>query len=240
MTAEDLVITIDIDWAPDFAIETLAGILRGQRVKATWFVTHESPAIDALAAEPELFELGIHPNLLPGSTHGASIGEALDHVMALVPDAVSMRAHSIFQCGPLLDEVVRRTPVRIDSSIFVPNLAHVQPVAHLTPSGPLTRIPFIWMDYHETMRATPDWTDRCARMPGVKDFAFHPMHVVLNSTTYERYVDFKTKGPHFQQASASTCVPWRQEGDGAGAMFRRLVDLAAGQGGGSRLRDVPT
>ena len=86
-----LVLSFDIDWAPDFAIDAVAQKLISRSVKATWFVTHLSPAISRLAERPDLFELGIHPNFLPGSDHGGSPAEVLAFMNTLVPNAVSVR-----------------------------------------------------------------------------------------------------------------------------------------------------
>ena len=97
MTVPSLAITLDIDWAPDHVIDRIAAQLIDARVRATWFVTHQSPAIDRLRARPDLFELGIHPNFLNQSTHGETPAEVLAHCMALVPDARSMRTHSLVQ-----------------------------------------------------------------------------------------------------------------------------------------------
>src|SRR4028119_935918 len=90
-------ITLDVDWAPDFVIDSVAETLRRARVKCTWFVTHPSPAVDRLRRHPELFELGVHPNFLPGSTQGATAADVLNYCRRLVPDARSMRTHSLVQ-----------------------------------------------------------------------------------------------------------------------------------------------
>ena len=46
------VITLDIDWAPDYAIDFAAGLLIEAQVRATWFVTHDSPAVERLRQHP--------------------------------------------------------------------------------------------------------------------------------------------------------------------------------------------
>src|ERR1035441_3475149 len=84
----DIAISMDVDWAPDFAIDFVAERLIASRVRATWFVTHRSPAIERLRQHRDLFELGIHPNFLPGSSHGDSPAAVLQHCMGLVQDAV--------------------------------------------------------------------------------------------------------------------------------------------------------
>ena len=49
------VLTLDVDWAPDWVIDEVSAILVEKRVRATWFVTHGSPAIERLKDYPGLF-----------------------------------------------------------------------------------------------------------------------------------------------------------------------------------------
>ena len=44
-TNNDYILTIDLDWAPDWMIEYVANELIRAQVKATWFVTHASHAV---------------------------------------------------------------------------------------------------------------------------------------------------------------------------------------------------
>lgn len=126
---DDVYLTLDVDWAPDFMIDNVAERLVSQGVNATWFVTHESPAIDRLRRHPGLFELGIHPNFSRGSTHGATPEAVLRSCLSLVPDAVSMRTHALIQSSPLLVQVRASTSIRIDVSMFLPHHANLQPVS---------------------------------------------------------------------------------------------------------------
>ena len=73
-------LTFDVDWAPDFVIETVSDILISRSVKCTWFVTNHSPAVEKLFFQKDLFELGLHPNFLPGSTHGATEKDVMQHM----------------------------------------------------------------------------------------------------------------------------------------------------------------
>ncbi|WP_414734117.1 hypothetical protein [Bordetella pseudohinzii] len=48
-----------MDWAADFVLADTIDLLAG--LPAIWFVTHSTPLLDCLRAEPGA-ELGIHPN----------------------------------------------------------------------------------------------------------------------------------------------------------------------------------
>ena len=60
-------LTFDTDWAPDYTIDYVSEKLEKAKIKSTWFITHDSPAIQRLVNNP-LFEVGIHPNFLSNST----------------------------------------------------------------------------------------------------------------------------------------------------------------------------
>ena len=63
-------ITLDVDWASDSIIAEVADYLLENKIKSTWFITHDSPQIRKLLDNPEMFEVGINPNLDKGSTQG--------------------------------------------------------------------------------------------------------------------------------------------------------------------------
>jgi hypothetical protein len=168
-----VVLTLDVDWAPDSLIDDVAARLVAAGVPATWFVTHASPALERLRERPDQFELGIHPNFRPGSSHGETPEAVLDHVMALVPEAVSSRSHGVVQSGRLLHLLVQRTAVRIDSTTFLPDLPDAPLVTQRTPHGDLLRVPFTWSDDYEPLSP---W-DRYLAEPGLKVVLFHPTRV---------------------------------------------------------------
>jgi len=93
----EFVITFDIDWAPDFVIEEVASLLQQKGVRATWFVTHACAAVELLRERSDLFELGIHPNFLEGSSHGKTPMEVLSHLLTVVPEAIGIRSHAVVQ-----------------------------------------------------------------------------------------------------------------------------------------------
>lgn len=99
-----VVLTFDIDWAPDFMIDFVAEGLTQRRVRATWFVTHASPAVEWLREHPDLFELGIHPNFAPGSTQGDSPEAVLRHCLRLEPRPQPEDPSLFLRCFPRTPE----------------------------------------------------------------------------------------------------------------------------------------
>ena len=63
-------LTFDIDWAPDCCVEYILNKLKKQKIKSTFFITHETDIIDEIRKDGH--SLGIHPNFLKDSTQGNS------------------------------------------------------------------------------------------------------------------------------------------------------------------------
>lgn len=218
-------ITLDLDWAPDFVIDHAADQLLSRQVKATWFVTHDSPAVERLRCHPELFELGIHPNFLPGSTHGSDSAQVLRHCSALVPNARSVRTHGLVQTSNLLEQIVKETGITIDVSLFLPHAPNLQPVDYYWDDGVrMLRIPYFWEDDFEMVRPGPCWhvEGLLGCDTGVRIFDFHPIHIYLNSANLEPYRMLKRFGrlSEISEAQAESCV---QTGTGTGSFFRELI-----------------
>ena len=95
---EKIFLTIDIDWAHDEILLDTIELVEEAGVAATWFVTHETEVLERLRSNP-YFELGIHPNfnfLLQGDArNGGNAGEVISNVVQMVPEATSVRSHSM-------------------------------------------------------------------------------------------------------------------------------------------------
>ncbi len=239
-TDNDVLITLDVDWAPDCAIEAVARQLADRGVRSTWLVTHRSPALTALAAQPELFELGVHPNFLPGSSHGDDPSAVLAHCMDLVPTARCLRTHGLVQSTRLLETVLRETPLRVDLSLMLPRATHLAPVAYPWAGQTLWRLPFLWEDDFEMQRPDPLW-DAVAVLglgPGLKIINFHPIHIALNSPSMERYETLKARHPRLEEVRAADLESLRWPGVGTAQLFRQLIDDLASSGRSQRVSDL--
>lgn len=186
--------TVDIDWAPDHLIEDMAQTFIDHRIKCTWFVTHESPAIERLK-ESEYFQLGIHPNFHAGSSHGESEEEVMEFCKKLVPGARVARMHALHQNSYLLRKLQRVFGIDIDCSLFLPHASHLKPhlFYHDPESKPLLRIPFFWEDDVECLTPKKDWSFQPSILdtPGMKIFNFHPVYVGINETNLQQYTCIK-------------------------------------------------
>lgn len=194
--SRQVAITFDIDWSPDWIVEEVAGMLREKGLKSTWFVTHQSLTLDRMRAEPRLFELGIHPNCLPKSNHGSTEHEVMSFMRQLVQEAVSMRTHGLYQSTGFLIRAARDFGIEVDSSLLIPRAADLQ--THMLQIGDvsLKRAPLFWEDDIEMLSPAPDWrVDESPETLGLRVYAFHPFHIVLNTVDYALYENLKSKCP---------------------------------------------
>jgi hypothetical protein len=178
------VLTGDQDWAPDWALSEMLGLVAEHDVPFHLFMTNKSNALDDHKAR---VTLGIHPNFLPGSTHGASTDEVIDSCLKIVGDANSFRSHAIAEDTLTLFNLASRGFIA-DSNLVTFLQPEVAPIIHSTGTF---RLPvfleddvFLW------------WTDPELRLesltplfftPGLKVLNFHPSLVGINAPTVAYY-----------------------------------------------------
>ena len=235
-----VLITIDIDWAPDSVVDAVAAVLVEHRVRATWFVTHAGASVERLREHEGLFELGSHPNFTTGSTHGEEPVEVLRHCAELVPGARAMRTHGLHQSSGLLTLAQQEIGVEIDASLFLPHTPGLAPIDLWTDAGRLIRVPYLWEDDAELFRPAPIWRlePLLALGDGLKVLDFHPIHVFLNSSSLAPYRALKARHPHFLDVRAEQIADLVAAGDGTATLFAEAVAFLAARGGGRTVSEV--
>jgi len=185
-----IVLTMDIDWAPDWAIADAVALVRSHGLALTAFVTHDSPAIRALADEPRV-ERALHPNYLPGSSHGATPAAVLVACQAMVPEARGVRAHGLWRGTSYVVEYGRRG-LAYEAS----DLLFLQP--GLTGGrywNGVAQLPGWWEDDVHMLYGRPMTLDDVPldAAPPLAIFDFHPILIALNSATLDGYNRLKAK-----------------------------------------------
>ena len=142
-------------------------------IRPTIFVTHRSVELERW----EKAELAIHPNFLPGSTHGTSIADVIDHVLEIVPSARSFRSHCFFDNSRITRELWDRG-IRYDSNLCL----HLQPnIVPLRHSSGLLRFPVFFEDDVSWTRGEPwDMSLDPFFGSGLKILNFHPFMLATN------------------------------------------------------------
>ncbi len=244
----NVAITLDVDWAPDFVIDQAAEALVAAGVRATWFITHDSPAVQRLREHAGLFELGWHPNFFPGSTHGATEPEVLAHCERLVPVARVVRMHGLLQSTRLLELLRRTTSVRIDVSMLLRGHAHL--AVHELPlaAGSMLRVPFWWEDDVEMCAADPRWSlgrSLADGMPGLRVLNFHPIHIALDAESLAPYERLKARVSSLMHATAHDVHATRDEfacggttPTGTARAFAEAIAWLRARGGGQTISQL--
>jgi hypothetical protein len=233
-------ITLDIDWAPDWIIEETVSILIENKIKATWFITHRTKAIDRLQNKPELFELGLHPNCLPGSTHGNSEDEVLTHIRSLLPQAVSMRTHGLYQSSNFLRKAAKDFGVKNDVSLLLPGMHNIKPFQLKLGNVVLNRVPYFWEDGLEMLDERPSWSlsDPKHHGPGLKVYNFHPVHIFFNCPDSKHYSKVKAYCHDLRYLSPDDAKNFVYRGEGTKNFFLELVTYLSRVGSSRRVRDL--
>jgi hypothetical protein len=188
----DIAITFDIDWAPDWCIQLCYDLCKAAGCRATFFATHDSPAIRKISQD-NMFEVGIHPNFAQDSTQGVGYHEVLKYCVDLFPDSISMRTHRLDTSSTLFMELNQNFPkIQNDVSIlcpFQPNLSPFVFYSSHTSTG-IVRIPYFWEDDIAAYEPSWDWKLFPLR-DGLKIFNFHPTFVALNMEKMDSYMKLK-------------------------------------------------
>ena len=224
-------LTFDIDWAHDDILKDTVTLINEARVAATWFVTHETSVLDDIKALPSQ-ELGIHPNfnpLLEGvNTHGRNAKEILTNFFEIVPEAKSIRSHSMTQGSKLLD-LFRSSGLTHEVNHFIPHHTGITLKPWLLWNH-LVKVPYFWEDdvhlLYEAIDISQKNPEELATTGcGLKVFDFHPVHVFLNTESLDRYE--RTRSMH---KNPEELIKHRYEGSGTRSRLIALLKLAGSLG----------
>lgn len=212
-------VSIDMDWAPDFAIEETLQILRKYPSSAsTWFVTHATDMLPAMREFPNL-ELGIHPNfnpLLEGGGVSSSAHEILLEALKIVPEAKSLRSHSVLT-GSRLRSIWQKVGILAHSNTYLP---YDETDGRLNPfmdKAGMIEVPYGWEDDVDIQSTNVEVMNRILGQ-GFCVLDFHPIHIYLNSPNMDAYE--ATRDFHGDRASLE---PHRYRGHGTRTIFEYVL-----------------
>lgn len=219
------ILTLDVDWAPDFIIEDIAKRISKKKIKATWFITHYSEIIESLKLNP-LFELGIHPNFNTNSTQGKDPDDILKNLKKIIPKAKSIRTHGLIQSTEILLKF-KKYNIKNDVSILLSNEHDLKP--HYSKYLGIFRFPFFWEDDVEIMENS-NWegVKKKINIKGLKIFNFHPIHIFLNSDDMKNYNKLKKKYS-LQDLDRDIVTKYINQNLGAGTFFDEFLENLMGK-----------
>lgn len=169
----------DMDWNSDAVIKDCLSVFKTHGGKATVFATHETSALQSFS---DCTEVAIHPNFLPGSTHGKTFDEVIEHCFGLYPNTKTFRSHSYFDNQVITEKMAARG-IRYDANICLYRQPDLHPLRHCHID---MRIPS-WLDdnihwYHGGSWRLDELKTEL-ETPGLKVINFHSPTVALNSPT---------------------------------------------------------
>jgi len=185
-------LTCDMDWAHDDILRGTHQILAEAGIPSTWFVTHDSPLLAELRADPNV-ELGIHPDfnkLLDGDhSNGRTPREVIERLLEIVPEAKAVRAHSLLQSSKILDEYAEAGLTHEAGHLVEPSA--VEALGPWRHWNGLIRVPLLWEDDVAVLQAPgqPSLASACQTSgeSTLRQLNFHPIHVFLNTEDLSRY-----------------------------------------------------
>lgn len=237
----EIFITIDIDWASDEVLDYTISFFEQENISATFFVTHDTPLLKRLRNNL-LFELGLHPNfqkLLNNTSVEKTAREIFDQCKGIVPDAVSVRSHSLVTSSPLLD-LYYCNGMKFDVGLFIPWNADMHLIPYYHWNG-LLRVPFYFEDDGHCImmenRQCKNWNvSSLLNRKGIKVFNFHPIHLFLNTENLERYEMMKFGSDGTNKIDA---YRFHSEKNGTFVILKNIIKNAKEQGMKfSKIKDI--
>lgn len=234
----DYLITLDVDWASDKLIKKTSNFLIKNKIKTTWFITHDSKETRKLFKYPGLFEIGLHPNFDYGSTQGDNLQEIMGYLVNMSPYSKSIRTHGLFQSFNILKSFREEYGIFYDVSLLLPLTKNIIPHRlYFSKELYLIRLPYFWEDDIEMYFPNPSFKLSSTRyhLPGLKIFNFHPIHIALNSINMENYLECKSK------VEISSCSLNELEEyinyniNGTGTFFKELISFIKNKSSESNL-----
>lgn len=171
---ECVALTSDIDWAPDYAVESLYELVSSFGFKLTAFMTHDDHVSRNAGA---WLEIGLHPDhTRPDPKHG--FPPKLERLKELYPQAKGLRCHRNF-FGNNVSDIARRLELVYDVSVLLWRQPFCQ--AYADYNG-IVRMCYCWEDgMHADMKLPMTIEEVRLDTPGLKILNVHPILMYLNA-----------------------------------------------------------
>ncbi len=219
------VFTTDIDWASEYCIQTLLTAMKERGVTPTAFATHKSAVLSAEKAAGTV-NVGLHPNFLPGSSHGDTREKVIEHVFKLFPEARSFRAHAMVDDSHISMAMKARN-ILYDSNLCLYLQTGLVPLHHWTG---IPRFPMFWADDIHWRRDGDFRLNRYESLffsPGLKIIGVHPFMFTLNLSDHQNYLQLK---PKISTLSSKDAEKLFSTGPGAQSFLFELIDAVHKRG----------
>lgn len=171
-----MLITVDIDWACEPAIEETIDFLLNHNISPTVFVTHRSPAIERLMDQ---IDVGLHPFFDPHSSHGSTIPEVIEHIMKLPHNLPAFRCHRFGVCNTS-KQALLEVGMQISSNVCT----DLEVIPPFRDRFGFLEIPIFFEDGGYLWRKHPLEMHDGLLKEGLKVILIHPLHFCLNTPEF--------------------------------------------------------
>lgn len=176
----NLIVTIDLDWACEASIEETLDFLITRGIFPTVFATHRSPCVEGLM---DKIEVGLHPFFGHNSSHGSTIAEVVSCVMDLPHNLNAFRCHRFANCNASRQAMAEAGMV-ISSNVCT----DLEVVTPFKDRFGLLEVPIFLEDGGYLWRNHPlkisHEFEKSLTGKGNKVIIIHPMHFSLNTPNF--------------------------------------------------------
>jgi hypothetical protein len=174
--------TSDVDWSSEDVMKAYFHKVNTYDINPTLFVTHESQVVADNYLHDKI-NRGIHPNFLPGSSHGNFFEEVIENCKDYAPEAKCFRSHRAFDVTDTNHLLKNNYGFNYCSNYITILQSGIRPVLH--ESG-LINFPVFFEDgthLYNNLNLNFKHYIKSFISPGIKIISFHPMNFILNSPT---------------------------------------------------------
>lgn len=178
-----LIVTVDLDWAPEPAIEETLDYLQERGIIPTVFATHRSSRVESSLHQ---IEVGLHPFFHPSSSHGKTLEEIVDSVMSIPHNIPAFRCHRYATCNESNNQMIQ-AGMKVASNIctnleivspFIDRLGLIQVPIYFEDGG------YLWN--YDLLKTTFQVVEEAIIVINI-----HPMHFVVNTPFFDYMVQIK-------------------------------------------------
>ncbi len=220
-----LIVTLDLDWACEPAIEDTLDFLNKQNIRPTIFATHRSQRVESAMNE---IEVGLHPYFDPRSSHGSTISEVVKHVLDLPHNLRAFRCHRFANCNSSR-QAMAEAGMLISSNVCT----DLEIVSPFKDRFGLWEVPIFLEDGGYLWRKHPlemnQSLSHALSRDEIKVVMIHPMHFSINSPDFSYMYQIKQSlsREEWRTMTRSTLNKLRWKGRGIRDFLVELLQTAS-------------
>ena len=201
--AKNIILTFDVDWAPDWMIIPILKKLKEKKITSHFFLTHNSKLF---SKKNKYIQIGLHPNFFKNSTQGSSEKNIIDNLLKTFGKVDTLRTHGNYQSTNLHVLLTEKYKFKIDNSILSPR-SQVFNYDLIWKKKKIEILSYNWEDGYETNQIQKIFSlkNKFFNNNKIKLYIlnFHPVHIFLNTRYSDIYKKMKKKFPNINKTHYS-------------------------------------